>query len=250
MQPASLPALNGTLTAALTAASVLLPAGATATEDCTKDAMVVFDGSGSMSEMGFNQLDEPRIFEARRAVRRAAPGIAQVRRLGLIVYGPGPDDACTNIHLRFPPRPDAAADIIGAVDTLEPAGDTPLTDSVRLAAEVLDYKARPGVVVLVTDGKETCEGAPCQLAAELAADAQDLTVHVIGFKVRGDYFSWESQGPADYTDSVSVARCLADRTGGMYVSTETVDELVGALLQTLGCSVIGERPGIRSRQRG
>ena len=41
---------------------------AAASEDCTEDAMIVFDGSGSMAEMGFNQIDEPRIFSARRAV--------------------------------------------------------------------------------------------------------------------------------------------------------------------------------------
>ena len=58
-------------------------------QDCLRDAVVVFDGSGSMAEMGFNLLEEPRIFEAREAVHAAVPKIAAVRRLGLIVYGPG-----------------------------------------------------------------------------------------------------------------------------------------------------------------
>ena len=42
-----------------------------ATDDCAADAMIVFDGSGSMAEMGFNDIDEPRIFEARRAMADA-----------------------------------------------------------------------------------------------------------------------------------------------------------------------------------
>ena len=207
--------------------------------DCTRDAMIVFDGSGSMSEMGFNQLDEPRIFEARRAVRRAIPGIAQVRRLGLVVYGPGGGDSCRNIDLRFPPRADAAGPLIGAIDTLQPQGETALTDAVSRAAEIL---SGPGDVVLVTDGKETCGGAPCQLAARLAADRPGLSVHVIGFKVRGDSFSWESQGPSDYTEAQTVARCLAERTGGLYVNAETVDDLVAALRRTLGCPLFSAAP--------
>ncbi|MEO0912782.1 MAG: hypothetical protein AAFY59_07315, partial [Pseudomonadota bacterium] len=137
-------------TATLAALLTALPITATATDNCTEDAMIVFDGSGSMSEMGFNTLDEPRIFEARRAVRQAMPTIAQFRRLGLIVYGPGKGDACSNIDLRFGPIADAAPSIIGAVDTLAPDGMTPLTASVAAAAEVLQYRERPGAIVLVT----------------------------------------------------------------------------------------------------
>ncbi|MEX0286051.1 MAG: VWA domain-containing protein [Paracoccaceae bacterium] len=223
------------------AALIALTLGAasvTADQTCTQDAMIVFDGSGSMAEMGFNQIGEPRIFEARQAMADAIPGIAEVRRLGLIVYGPGTEDSCAGIDLRFPPVRDAAPAILGAVNDLQPSGDTPLTDAVRAAAEVLDYRTRPGVVVLVTDGKETCGGTPCTLAAELAADGLDLTVNVIGFKVRGDYFSWEVEPNNDYVVSESVARCLADRTGGQYVRAESVAELVAALRVTLGCNIL------------
>ncbi|KIT14371.1 vWA domain-containing protein [Jannaschia aquimarina] len=223
--------LRAFLTATLTS-SVALAA------DCTEDAMIVFDGSGSMSEVGFNQLDEPRIFEARRAVARAIPEIALHRRIGLVVYGPGGGDSCTGIDLRFAPRADAAQAIISAIDTLEPDGATALADAVKIAAETLDYKAKAGAVVLVTDGKETCFGAPCQLAAELAATGRDLTVHVIGFKVRGDFFAWQSQGESDYSDADTPARCLADRTGGKYVTAETVDELTAAFRETLGCALL------------
>ena len=222
----------------LSVATLIGAAPVLATDDCTQDGMVVFDGSGSMAEMGFNQIDEPRIFEARRAVADAMPEVAAVRRLGLIVYGPNGGDSCAGVDLRFAPTHDAAPAIIGAVDALEPDGDTALTQAVAMAAEVLDHRSRPGVIVLVTDGKETCGGAPCALAAELAADNADLTVHVIGFKVRGRFFSWQSEGASDYNQAESVARCLSDRTGGHYVSAETVDELTEALRKTLGCALL------------
>lgn len=212
---------------------------------CSRDAMVVFDGSGSMSETGFNQLDLPRIFEARDAVRKAMPQVAQTRRIGLIVYGPGPKDMCENIDVRFGPIANAAGPVIDAVDGLEPAGNTPLTQSVAEAAQVLDVTNKPGVIVLVTDGKETCGGAPCQLAASLAADAMDLTIHVIGFKVRGDYFSWESQGAEDYLNAQAVASCLAEMNGGDYHRAESVDDLVEALQKTLGCPFVAEYPAGR-----
>ena len=205
--------------------------------------MLVFDGSGSMSEMGFNELAEPRIFEARRAIREAIPKVTPFRRVGLILYGPGPQDACSNIDLRFPPIRDAATRIVRDIAQMEPEGDTPLTASVAHAAKVLEYKNKPGVIVLVTDGKETCQGRPCQLAAELAADAQNLTVHVIGFKVRGYYFDWDSQNGVVESPEIAVAECLAERTGGKYIAAENAQDLVEALAQTLGCQIVSRNHG-------
>lgn len=206
--------------------------------DCSTDAMIVFDGSGSMAEMGFNDIDEPRIFEARRAMAEAIPDIARSRRLGLVVYGPNGADECSGLDLRFTPVADAAPRILDAVNTLEPTGSTPLTDAVRLAAETLDYQTKPATVLLVTDGKETCGGKPCALAANLAAEGADTIVHVIGFKVRGSFFSWDRDTDNDYTGAISVSRCLADRTGGTYSSAETLDQLIEALRETLGCQLL------------
>jgi len=226
-------------TAAVAAILSVLITTSPAHAACTDDAMIVFDGSGSMAEMGFNQIDEPRIFEARRAVRTALPQVAPFRRIGLIIYGPGGAGGvgeCSGIELRFGPRVDAADDVIASVDDLQPQGRTALTEAVALAAETLRAPPEPGTVVLVTDGKETCGGQPCALAADLSGTG--LTVHVIGFKVRGEHFGWESEGDTDYVTSVSVAKCLADRTGGEYVNTETVDELIAAMNRTLGCKLL------------
>lgn len=207
--------------------------------NCTDDAMLVFDASGSMAEMGYNGLDAPRIADARTAMHEALPDITPARRLGLIVYGPGETEECSHVDLRLPPEPNAAERIIAEIDSLTPDGNTALTRAVSDAAHVLDYRNRPGTIVLVTDGKETCGGTPCQLAAELAADAPGLTIHVIGFRVRGDHFNFEGfDSNPEFEEVPAVAQCLADRTGGLYVSTETTQELVAALRQTLGCPVV------------
>lgn len=198
---------------------------------CGEDAMIVFDGSGSMSKVGSNAQGVPRIDTARRAVRVAVPEIARGRRLGLVVYGPGPEGSCDNIDLRFPPQENAADRIVAEVEVLEPGGDTPLTGAVEEAAAVLQKQGRGGTVLLVTDGRETCKRQPCELAARLAREAPNLTVHVVGFEVRSSYFSWD----AHYGKGPGEARCLADETGGRYVEAETVEELVEAIRDALGC---------------
>ena len=206
--------------------------------DCSVDAMLVFDGSASMDEISFETGPNTRIVEARQAIRHAIPQIAPYRRVGLMIYGPGPYGACQNLDLRFEPVANAAGPVIDAIEALRPDGLTPLTEAVRQAAEALEHRKRAGVVVLVTDGNETCGGRPCEMAQALRATAQDLTIHVIGFRAVVDFFAWNNPEQDPHT-STTVARCLSDETGGLFVKTETVDELVAALQRTLGCPVIG-----------
>ena len=208
-----------------------------ASQSCTSDAMLVFDGSWSMAESGIDLLAAPKIAAARRAVETVAPEVTDVRRLGLVTYGPGGATLCTGITLHFAPKPDSADEIIETLNAMTPLGSTPLTQSVALAAEALNYQSNPGAVVLVTDGQETCEGSPCDLAETLAT-APDLTVHVIGFRIRSAFFTNQSLDPDNPFATEPAARCLADQTGGIYTSVETLDELIAALRETLGCNLL------------
>lgn len=222
--------------------ALMTPAPPTlATTDCATDAMLVFDGSGSMIEFGFDYRQVTRIAEARQAVAQAMPQIAPHRRVGLLIYGPNDGDSCSGIDVRFSPRPNAADRIIADVEALSPGGLTPLANSVNTAAEVLDFRNQPGVIVVVTDGNETCGGRPCAMGTELLAGAQDLTIHVIGFRAVVDFWTWDNPEQESHMRQDMVARCLADMSGGLYVKTETVDELVEAMNATLGCPIYGLR---------
>jgi len=227
------------------AAAFAGPAGQAQDRSCADDAIIVFDGSGSMSETAFNAMDEPRIIDARRAMHRAVPRVAPVRRIGLMIYGPGGSDVCSNVDLRFGPVRNAGARILAEIDALQPSGQTPLTIAVARAAEALGAPERSGIVVLVTDGKENCGGSPCRLGEALAVQAPSMTVHVIGFRMSSEFSDWPDdirEVPRTGGDSV-MTRCLAERTGGMYVMTQTVDELADALTETLSCMVIGRLDG-------
>ncbi|MEI9899400.1 MAG: hypothetical protein WDN31_03870 [Hyphomicrobium sp.] len=112
------------------------------------------------------------------------------------------------------------------IDTVQPYGQTPIAASVLRAAEVLDYRNRAAVIVLLTDGEETCSGNPCALADMLKKEGMDTTVHVIGYMV-----AHASGIPGPYP-----TRCLPERTGGLFVGAETKAELVSALRTTLGCA--------------
>lgn len=184
--------------------------------------MIVFDASGSMGTTDY-ALKVPRIARVKKSLAHVVPEVAPYRKLGLIVYGEGAYDDCSAIKLHMRPTADAADQLLSLVETVYPRGRTPLTESVRQAAEVLNYTEQQSVIVLVTDGEETCGGDPCALGRLLKKTGRDVTVHVIGYRESSEYFK---------------ARCLADETGGKYYSVATEDQLVEALRKTLGCPFV------------
>ena len=205
---------------------------------CTEDAMIVFDASGSMAGSLAEGIGAKirRIDEVRKALAQALPRVVHYRRIGLITYGPGSYKQC-NVELKMRPQPNAAQQILHDVSSLNPSGKTPLTAAVEQAAEVLDYRAEPGVVVLLTDGEETCEGAPCDLGNKLKAQGLQLTVHVIGFRMTA--FWTGAQSALD-------VKCLAEETGGLYITAENQEELVEAFEKTLGCPMMSKLPHLLS----
>ena len=120
------------------------------------------------------------------------------------------------------------------VNALVPAGRTPLTSAVEQAAEMLDFREKPGLIVVLTDGEETCGGSPCDVGKELHATAERLTVHVIGLRVKG--LSWTGE------QSILDVKCLAEKNGGLYITAETEEELIVALEKTLGCPTVTQCP--------
>jgi Ca-activated chloride channel family protein len=201
---------------------------------CTEDAMIVFDASGSMAGSLAEGIGSKirRIDEVRKALAQALPRVVHYRRIGLITYGPGSYKQC-NVELKLKPQPNAAQRILHDVSELNPSGKTPLTAAVEQAAEVLHYRTGPGVVVLLTDGEETCDGAPCDLGKRLKAQGLQLTVHVIGFRMTA--FWTGAQSALD-------VRCLAEETGGLYITAESQEELVEAFEKTLGCPMMSKLP--------
>jgi Ca-activated chloride channel homolog len=202
---------------------------------CSQDAMIVFDASGSMYGDGWGYASTSRmsrIDNARTALAKVLTNVTRFRRVGLITFGPGPYNQC-NVELDLKPTPNAADRIMEILDALVPAGKTPLTSAVEQAANVLEFRTKPGVIVVLTDGEETCGRSPCELGKQLHAEAAQLMIHVIGLRVKG--FSWTGE------QSIVEAKCLAEQNNGFYITVETEDELVAAFEKTLGCPMMSQR---------
>jgi Ca-activated chloride channel family protein len=179
-------------------------------------AIIVLDASGSM----WAQIDgKARITIARETLDSVLSTISPDVELGLMAYGHRKKGDCGDIQMLVEPAAGTADAIKAAVADINPKGMTPLSDAVRLAAEDLKYTEEKSTVILITDGLETCEVDPCALGNELEQKGVDFTVHVLGFGLSDD-------------EGKQVA-CLAENTGGKYLSAQDGASLVQALTETV-----------------
>lgn len=181
--------------------------------EAAPDVMVVLDASGSM----WGRVDgEPKIGIVRDSVGSLLDALDRSQsRIGLIAYGHRRKGDCSDIEMLSEPKADNSDAIETMVRSLNPKGKTPLGASVRMAAETLKYTENKATVLLLSDGIETCDVDPCALGQELEALGVDFTAHVIGFDLKDE-------------DAEQLV-CLAENTGGRYLSADNAEELGEAM---------------------
>jgi len=181
----------------------------------SKDAgnvMLILDASGSM----WGQVEgRTKIEIAREVVGDVLTDIGGKVNMGVITYGHRSKGDCKDIETIVPVGKVDSARYMAAINKLNPKGKTPITAAVRKGAEELRYREAKATIILVSDGLETCAADPCALAEELKKQGIDFKIHVVGFDLK----------KAD----TSKLQCLADKTGGRYVSAENAGELNDAI---------------------
>ena len=203
--------------------SAILAAASTATAN--ENVMVVFDGSNSM----WGQIDGVAKIEIARGVMENLLGEwTEDRNVGLMAYGHRRRGDCSDIEILVPPGQQSRQSILDRINAITPTGKTPLTAAVEQAAQELSYTDQPATVVLISDGLESCERDPCALAEALEKGGVGFTAHVVGF------------GLGKQEDATSLA-CIAEKTGGEYISASNAEEL-GRALSTVATAVAAAVP--------
>ncbi|MGI9421260.1 MAG: vWA domain-containing protein [Geminicoccaceae bacterium] len=187
-----------------------------ADESGSEKAILILDASGSM----WGQVDGThKITIAREVIGGLLDEWNPKVELGISAYGHREKGNCADIETLAPVGPVDRTGLMTAIDGLNPKGKTPLTSAVRQAAETLRYSEERATVILVSDGKETCDADPCAVAAELESAGVDFTAHVVGFDVT--------------EEEKAQLQCVADNTGGKFLSAQNSVELHEAMATTV-----------------
>jgi hypothetical protein len=182
---------------------------------------IIFDTSGSMLAAlpdGQRRIDVAQAALTDLVMNQLPPGVP----VALRVFGTTPESCETS--LLVPPQPLDPEAMAGQINAIEPVNlvKTPLGASLEQVTNDLAGVSGPKIVVLVTDGEETCDGNAAAAIQALVAQGIDVQVNIVGFALEDDdalrqqFSEWAELGNGSYFDATSA---------------EELDEAIAAAVQ-------------------
>jgi Mg-chelatase subunit ChlD len=224
---------------ALFAAALTLPAAAEDRRelgdqwDRQVEVEFIVDGSGSMAGRVGGQTKISGAKQALGAILGGIPDSIAGADIGLRVYGhrsPRAQKNCKDTKLEVPLRGvsrDAFQRVLGSVS---PTGHTPIAYSLEAAAG--DFKKDGDrIVVLITDGIESCDGDPCATSERLVAAGAFQKPYVVGFAVN--------------EEEKAKLSCI-----GHYVDARSAEDLQKLLDEIIQKAVIAARVEVKATFNG
>ena len=180
---------------------------------------LILDASGSMLQ----RLEGRRRIEIARDVLSdlVSQTIPEGTPLALRVFGHRTPDAC-DTDLEIPVQPldrERVTSVIRRTNAMNLA-KTPIGQSLALVAQDLEEIAGQKLIMLITDGEETCDGDPAAAIRGLKEEGHDVRVNIVGFAIddeglKSQFESWAREG------------------GGLYFNASSSQELAEAVDRAL-----------------
>jgi hypothetical protein len=165
---------------------------------------IVLDTSGSMLE----RIGRRRRIEVAKAALRdlVSDRLPAGTPVALRIFGDG-GDAC-GTRLAMPLGPLDPASMVAFVEGLKIDRDTstPIAAALERVPDDLEGTTGTRIVVLITDGEETCDGDVEEAIRDLERRGIDARVNIVGFtvrerRVRRDMQAWARIGRGTYFDA-------------------------------------------------
>lgn len=189
----------------------LLPAGelAIAISQIPRNILIILDSSSSMADP-FEK--STKIAIAKEVLSELVGSIPEGTHVGLRIFG-----GCERSRLLVPMGPLDRAYLQAQIRAVDTGGPTPIAFSLEQTKEDFADVPDSKLILLVSDGQETCRGDPVAAARGLIAAGYDLKIHVVGFDIGQNNRAREQ------------LMAIAEATGGLYFDTESSEQLRSAL---------------------
>lgn len=166
---------------------------------------IILDASGSMLK---RMEGTRRIAIAKEAIRQTVrETLPDGIPLALRVYGHREAGSCRT-DLEIPLAPLDKDAFLGKLDGIQAVNlaKTPIGDSLAAVASDLSGAEGRRLVVLLTDGEETCEGDPGAEIKNLQESGFDVRVNIVGFAIddedlKRQFAEWAELGGGQYLDA-------------------------------------------------
>ena len=199
-----------------------------------QNIVLVLDASNSMNTVLGGQT---LITTAKGAVSELLNTLPAGTNVGIIVYGyrlPKTNPkSCADIQQLFPLTPLSTAvrdQMIAGVQKITAQGLTPLAAALTQAEGMFNNASGKRVILLLTDGVETCGGDPVAIAAKLKALTPPIELDIVGFAVT-----------AQARDTLTK---MAQSTGGKYRDVSKAKDLFAALAAAVAPPTTPAKPQV------
>lgn len=249
--PASLP---GTLVVASETSGSVLSLG-------PNDAIeLILDASGSMLQ---KQDGRRRIDIAKEVLTQLAGNVIPAGTpFAMRVFGHKEKDSCRT-DLEIPLRALEPKTVVSKMSSIEAMNlaKTPIARSLELVAEDLASVTGERVVVLITDGEETCGGDPAAVIQSLNTAGVNVRVDIVGFAIddpdlKTSFRYWADLGGGSFHDATSSETLAASLSSALRTPFEVLDSaqrvvasgVVGGSAVSLpaGAYTVRARPGFEA----
>jgi len=171
--------------------------------------LIILDASSSMEETVDGDV---KIEVAKEVLIDLVEDLPEGAMVGMRVFS-----GCGNIYLLSPISPLDRQWLTAQILGIVPRGATPIADALILAKDDLATVSGGKLILLITDGMETCNGDPVTAAQDLISSGYDLRINVVGFDV--------SQNATARDQLMQIAAT----TGGLYFDADSSEELRTAI---------------------
>lgn len=182
---------------------------ATAIDWTPASILIILDASSSMAERIEGEL---KIDIAKDVIYDLLDNLPDGMLVGMRTFS-----GCGNSELIAPIAPLDREDLRKEIAKIVPRSLTPIAYALQQAKEDFAQITGRKLILLVTDGKETCRGDPVKAAEDLIAAGYDLRIQVVGFDIGQD------------SSTRRQLMEIAEATGGLYLDASNKEELRRAL---------------------
>ncbi|WP_417788840.1 VWA domain-containing protein [Terasakiella pusilla] len=152
-----------------------------------------------------------RLDYAKNAVNQMVGNLPKDVAAGLILFG-SCGGTVNNDFYEAARRPEMMATING----LKPQDGTPLARAIERAGNIITGDVKESVILVISDGQDSCGGDPCQAAQAIARAKPGVVINVVDI------------------GGVGAGSCLAQATGGKIINVDDMSQISGIVEQAAG----------------
>jgi Ca-activated chloride channel homolog len=188
------------------------------TATTVKNIYFILDASGSM----LAKIDGQRKIDlAHQAFSSLVQELDDQTNVALRTYGRNRANDCNDVELLNKMAPLNRTNLLAEINGIIPVNEsrTPIGSSLAAISTDLGQKPDETLVVLMSDGEESCNGDPVAEATRLHKDNPQVRVSVVGFDIA--------------PESQARLAAIAEAGGGNYFGAADVNQLGAALKQAI-----------------